>query len=78
MRISSNSFYGKEVKSMKEFIATSNRQLGECIRLLSSYGLNGRFSTTFNKKGRIVFHIWVDIDDTLYDELKKRYACMIS
>lgn len=35
---------------MKEFIATSNRQLGECIRLLSSYGLNGRFSTTFNKK----------------------------
>lgn len=63
---------------MKEFIATSNRQLGECIRLLSSYGLNGRFSTTFNKKGHIVFHIWVYIDDALYAELKMRYACMIS
>lgn len=60
------------------FLATNNKQLGICLRMLFAEGIQGTVKTVLNDKDRIEFHIWANVDEQTIAELLNRYKILIS
>lgn len=63
---------------MNQFLATSDKQLGVCLRMLLADGLQGNVETLINDKGKIEFHITANVDDDIMNRLLERYEILIS
>lgn len=63
---------------MQYMRAVNNKQLGICLRLLFSEGLQGMVETVMNGKGRIEFHVRANTTEAIFDELARRYEILIS
>ena len=63
---------------MDYFLATSNKQLGICLRMLYAEGIQGLVKTVQNPKGKIKFHIKINATDEVFEMLKDRYEILIS
>lgn len=63
---------------MRYFLATSNKQLGVCLRMLFAEGIQGTVETVMNSKDRIEFHVTANVDKQTFDELAERYKVLIS
>lgn len=63
---------------MDYFLAINNKQLGTCLRMLFVEGIQGTVKTVMNGKHRIEFHIYINTDDELREQLVSRYETMIS
>lgn len=72
------SYYGKEVKLMSCFIATNDRQLGVCLRMLYAEKIQPTVLTVMNDKNKIEFHISISASDELMADLMERYEILIS
>lgn len=63
---------------MNNFRAVNDKQLGICLRMLFAEKLQGFVEVVKNDKGKIEFHIGINADDNLFEELKERYEILIS
>lgn len=63
---------------MQYFLATNDKQLGVCLRMLYAEGIQAAVETLKNDKGKIEFHITIAADDELLEELLERYDILIS
>lgn len=63
---------------MDYFLATSNKQLGICLRMLYAEGIQGLVKTVQNPKGKIEFHIKINATEEVFKMLKDRYEILIS
>lgn len=63
---------------MNNFRAVNDKQLGICLRMLFAEKLQGFVEVVKNDKGKIEFHISINADDNLFEELKERYEILIS
>lgn len=63
---------------MDYFLATSNKQLGICLRMLFAEGIQGFVETVQSPKGRIEFHIRINATNEVFEMLKDRYKILIS
>lgn len=63
---------------MQYMRAINNKQLGICLRLLFSEGLQGMVETVMNGKGRIEFRIRANVDENIFEELSRQYEILIS
>lgn len=54
---------------MDYFLATSNKQLGICLRMLFAEGIQGFVETVQSPKGRIEFHIRINATDEVFEML---------
>lgn len=63
---------------MKYFLATTDKQLGVCLRMLYAEKLQPIVETVMNGKGKIEFHVHVTVGDNYRKELEERYNILIS
>ncbi len=64
---------------MDYFLATSNKQLGICLRMLYADGIQGLVKTVQNPKSKkIEFHIKINATEEVFEMLKDRYEILIS
>ena len=64
---------------MNYFLATSNKQLGICLRMLyAENGIQGFVETVENQKGKIEFRISINATEEVFKMLKARYKILIS
>ena len=60
------------------FRAVNDKQLGICLRMLYAEQLDPFVKVVLNEKDKIEFHIRINADEQLYDELIERYKILIS
>ena len=60
------------------FRAVNDKQLGICLRMLYAEQLDPFVKVVLNEKDKIEFHICINADEQLYDELIERYKILIS
>jgi len=60
------------------FIATNDKQLGLCLRMLYAERLDAYVETVMNSKNKIEFHIGIDADECMIELLMERYEILIS
>lgn len=63
---------------MHSFLAKSDKQLGLCLRMLFSAGLQGDVKAQMNESRKIEFIVSVDVSDSEFEQLRDRYDLMIS
>lgn len=63
---------------MGYLLATSDRQLGICLRMLFAEGIQPVVQTVMNRKNKIEFHIGVMAHDDEFAALELRYKILIS
>lgn len=63
---------------MDYFLATSNKQLGICLRMLYAEKIQGFVETVQNPKGKIEFHIRINAAKEDFEMLRTRYEILIS
>ncbi len=63
---------------MDYFLAVNDKQLGVCLRMLYAEKLQGIVETVRNDKGKIEFHIHIDVDEQTKTKLLERYDILIS
>ncbi len=63
---------------MDYFRAVNDKQLGVCLRMLYADKIQGFVETTINDKGKIEFHISIDVDERTFKKLLERFEIMIS
>ncbi len=62
----------------KYFVATNDRQLGVCLRMLYAEKIQPIVLTVLNDKNKVEFHISISVDDNLMNDLLERYIILIS
>ena len=67
-----------KVLIMSCFIATNDRQLGVCLRMLYAEKIQPTVLTVMNDKNKIEFHISISASDELMADLMERYEILIS
>lgn len=67
----------KEVKPMHTFIAKNDKQLGLCLKLLYSCGIQSQVELRLNEKDRIIYLITVKTDDDTWRKLEFEYKVLI-
>lgn len=60
------------------FLATTDKQLGVCLRMLYADGIQPFVEVVMSDKKKIEFHISATVDDEQMLKLKDRYEIMIS
>ncbi len=60
------------------FRATTDKQLGICLRLLFAEGLQPFVQTILNDKGKIEFRITINTTDDYLQDLIRKYEIMIA
>lgn len=69
----------KEVRTMKSFLAKSDRQLGICIRMLNDEGYYDlMIHSEKNVKNRMEILVYIKADEDTYERLLNRYLTLIS
>lgn len=63
---------------MDYLLATSNKQLGICLRMLFAEGIQGSVKTVLNSRDKIEFHITANVDKEKFNELAEHYKVLIS
>lgn len=63
---------------MNYILATNDKQLGICLRMLFAEDLRGYVDVVMTKKNKIEFHIGIDVNDVTFEMLRKRYEILIS
>lgn len=63
---------------MDYFLATSNKQLGICLRMLYAEGIQGFVETVQSPKGKIEFHVRLNATKANFEMLDARYKILIS
>ena len=63
---------------MKYFLAVNDKQLGVCLRMLYAEGIQGSVNVVLNDKGKIEFHIYIDVLEETVEKLSERYKILIS
>lgn len=61
---------------MNYFRATSDKQLGICLKMLYAEGIQGDVQVVKNSKGKIEFHIYIEEQEKI-EMLKTRYESLI-
>lgn len=62
----------------KYFVATNDRQLGVCLRMLYAEKIQPIVLTVLNDKNKVEFRISISVDDNLMNDLLERYIILIS
>lgn len=63
---------------MKYLLATSDKQLGVCLRMLYAEKIRTYVETVLNSKDKIEFHVGIQVNDEYFEELESRYKILIS
>lgn len=65
---------------MNYLTATSDEQLGMCLRMLLAYTEKPIYEveTLKNSQDKIEFHVYIDADEEEYARLKQRYELFIA
>ena len=63
---------------MHYFKAINDKQLGVCLRMLFADDIRYFVETKMNDKGKIEFLIGVDVSQSKFEMLRKRYEILIS
>lgn len=63
---------------MNYLLATSDKQLGICLRMLYAERIQPIVQTVMNGKGKIEFRIRVAADEDKFAMLEERYRVLIS
>lgn len=62
---------------MHRFVAKSDKQLGLCLKLLFTEQIKGRVELELTEKNRVIYLIYVDIDNAAWDKLNSKYNVLI-
>ena len=62
---------------MHRFVAKSDKQLGLCLKLLFTEQIKGRVELELTEKNRVIYLIYVDIDNAAWDKLNSNYNVLI-
>lgn len=60
------------------FLATTDKQLGVCLRMLYADGIQPFVEVAMSDKRKIEFIVHVTVDNDTYAKLLKRYEILIS
>lgn len=63
---------------MGYLLATCDKQLGIALRMLYAERVQAYVETTMNDKGKIEFHVQLDVSVERFAQLEQRYKIMIS
>lgn len=64
---------------MQSFLATSDKQLGICLKMLYAENLNEcAVKIHLNQKQKVVYEICIRVDEAYYEVLKQRYKILIA
>lgn len=60
------------------FLATNDKQLGVCLRMLYAENIQPFVETVMNEKNKIEFHVSINANEDTKEMLNERYQIMIS
>lgn len=63
---------------MGYLLATCDKHLGIALRMLFAENIEGFVETVLNAKGKIEFHVLVDVSEERFAQLERRYKILIS
>ena len=63
---------------MKELTVKNGRELALCFKLLYNEGLDCKVSFSETEKVKLIYHIFVDLDDKEFEILEHKFKIQIS